>query len=93
MLNHGYAEMVKAQDHKFEEARLVGEGTLGAVASTIVDTVSGWLGMSHPHTYPGDPQHLNPENLKGGHEQVVMGMPASSVPNSSETTSKPPVTT
>lgn len=31
MLNHGYAEMIKANEHKFEEARLVGMGTLEAL--------------------------------------------------------------
>lgn len=90
MLNHGYAEMIKAQTHKFEESRIVGEGTLEAAASTVMDTVSSFLGMNHPHTYPGDPQHFGPENLKGGHEQVVMGLGPSKVPDSSETTREPP---
>jgi len=35
MLNHGYLEMIKASDHKFEEARLIGMGTLEALGGLL----------------------------------------------------------
>ena len=36
MLNHGYAEMVKAHDNKAEEAQLIGVGTVEALTMSIL---------------------------------------------------------
>ncbi len=41
MMNHAFVEMIKANEHKAEEAKLVGMGTVEALEAGITSMIKG----------------------------------------------------